>query len=153
MPAPASIAGFEIGAHGALAPIGSTVVGMNPAGSANLDITISADGRFLYSLNAASGAVGMFAIVRRRLAGEPRRARRVCRRRPASTASRRTDGTVTINPRRVARWAALPLRLIVGGGFMVHGYLKLGRGVEVFAAALAGLDIPAPRLHGLDARW
>ena len=44
----------------------------------------------------------------------------------------------------LARWAALPLRLIVGGGFMVHGFLKLGRGVEVFAATLAGLDIPAP---------
>jgi putative oxidoreductase len=44
----------------------------------------------------------------------------------------------------LARWAALPLRLIVGGGFMVHGFLKLGRGVGVFAAALAGLDIPAP---------
>jgi putative oxidoreductase len=35
----------------------------------------------------------------------------------------------------LSRWAALPLRLIVGGGFMVHGYLKLGRGVEGFAAA------------------
>jgi putative oxidoreductase len=46
----------------------------------------------------------------------------------------------------LARWGALPLRLIVGGGFMVHGFLKLGRGVEVFAAALAGLDIPAPHL-------
>ena len=44
----------------------------------------------------------------------------------------------------LARWAALPLRLIVGGGFMVHGFLKLGRGVGVFAAALAGLGIPAP---------
>jgi putative oxidoreductase len=44
----------------------------------------------------------------------------------------------------LARWTALPLRLIVGGGFMVHGYLKLGRGVGVFAAALAGLHIPAP---------
>jgi len=46
----------------------------------------------------------------------------------------------------LARWTALPLRLIVGGGFMVHGFLKLGRGVEIFAAALAGLDIPAPHL-------
>jgi putative oxidoreductase len=46
----------------------------------------------------------------------------------------------------LARWAALPLRLIVGGGFMVHGFLKFGRGVEVFAAALSGLDIPAPHL-------
>lgn len=46
----------------------------------------------------------------------------------------------------LARWTALPLRLIVGGGFMVHGFLKLGRGVDVFSAALAGLDIPAPHL-------
>jgi putative oxidoreductase len=46
----------------------------------------------------------------------------------------------------LACWASLPLRLIVGGGFVVHGYLKLGRGVGVFAAALAGLDIPSPEL-------
>ena len=59
-----SIAGFEIGARGALRPIGSTIVGMNPAGSVNLDIAISADGRFLYSLNAGTGAVGMFSIDR-----------------------------------------------------------------------------------------
>lgn len=59
-----SIAGFEIGAQGALRAIGSTLVGTNPPGSANLDITISADGRFLYSLNAGTGAVGMFAIAR-----------------------------------------------------------------------------------------
>jgi len=44
----------------------------------------------------------------------------------------------------LAQWTALPLRLMVGGGFMVHGFLKLGRGVGVFAVALAGLDIPAP---------
>jgi 6-phosphogluconolactonase len=35
---------------------------VNPFGSANLDITISADGKFLFSLNAATAAVGMFAI-------------------------------------------------------------------------------------------
>jgi len=45
-----------------------------------------------------------------------------------------------------ARWAALPLRLMIGCGFLIHGYLKLGRGVEVFAAALAGLHIPWPEL-------
>jgi 6-phosphogluconolactonase (cycloisomerase 2 family) len=59
-----SIAGFRVGADGALTPIGATLVGMNPGGSTNLDITISADGRFLYSLNAGSGTVGMFAIGR-----------------------------------------------------------------------------------------
>ena len=44
----------------------------------------------------------------------------------------------------MARWSTLPLRIIVGGGLVVHGWLKLGRGVDVFAAALAGIDIPAP---------
>lgn len=47
----------------------------------------------------------------------------------------------------LSRWTSLPLRLIVGSGFMVHGFLKSGRGVEMFAAALAGLHIPAPDLY------
>jgi putative oxidoreductase len=46
----------------------------------------------------------------------------------------------------LARWAPIPIRLIVGYGFMTHGFLKLGRGVEVFAAALSGLGVPAPDL-------
>jgi len=57
-----SISGFTVGANGTLAPIGSTVVGTNPAGSGNLDIAISSDGRFLYSLNSAGGSIGTFAI-------------------------------------------------------------------------------------------
>jgi 6-phosphogluconolactonase (cycloisomerase 2 family) len=38
------------------------VVGVNPAGSTNLDIAVSADGTYLYSLNAGNGSVGMFRI-------------------------------------------------------------------------------------------
>ncbi|HEY4212321.1 MAG TPA: beta-propeller fold lactonase family protein [Steroidobacteraceae bacterium] len=57
-----SISGFQLSAGGSLVPIGSTVVGLNPSGSANLDIAVSSDGKFLYSLNGGSGAVGMFAI-------------------------------------------------------------------------------------------
>jgi 6-phosphogluconolactonase len=60
--ATSSIAGFSIGAQGALTPLPGTVVGNNPSGSTNLDIAVSADGAYLYSLNAASGAIGMFAI-------------------------------------------------------------------------------------------
>jgi 6-phosphogluconolactonase (cycloisomerase 2 family) len=37
-------------------------VGANPEGATNLDITISADGAFLYSLNAGDGTIGVFAI-------------------------------------------------------------------------------------------
>ncbi len=57
-----SLSGFQIGTGGALTPIPGTVVGLNPPGSTNLDITISSDGGYLYSLNAANGTIGMFAI-------------------------------------------------------------------------------------------
>jgi putative oxidoreductase len=43
-----------------------------------------------------------------------------------------------------ARWAPLPLRLIVGYGFMVHGFAKLTRGPESFATILHALGVPAP---------
>jgi putative oxidoreductase len=46
----------------------------------------------------------------------------------------------------LAHWAPVPLRLIVGYGFLVHGVLKLERGVDVFAAALAGLGVPFSHL-------
>jgi len=62
--ASSSIAGFRIGASGALAPLPGTVVGLNPSGSTNLDLAITADGRFLYSINAAGGSIGAFAIDR-----------------------------------------------------------------------------------------
>jgi putative oxidoreductase len=34
--------------------------------------------------------------------------------------------------------------LIVGYGFMEHGFAKLGKGPDVFAAILHALDVPAP---------
>jgi 6-phosphogluconolactonase len=37
-------------------------VGTNPAGSGNLDIAVSADGQFLYTLNSAGGTLGAFGI-------------------------------------------------------------------------------------------
>lgn len=44
-------------------------------------------------------------------------------------------------------WWALPLRLIVGYGFMEHGYAKLARGPEVFIGILHALHMPfAPLL-------
>ena len=46
----------------------------------------------------------------------------------------------------LARWATLPMRLLVGYGFMAHGFAKLARGPDVFAAVLRGLDVPAPQL-------
>jgi 6-phosphogluconolactonase (cycloisomerase 2 family) len=57
-----SISGFAIGKNGTLTPLTGTVVGSNPQGSTNLDIAVSSDGKFLYTLNSASGDVGVFGI-------------------------------------------------------------------------------------------
>ena len=46
----------------------------------------------------------------------------------------------------VAAWAPIPLRLIVGYGFMEHGFAKLSRGPEAFAAILQTMGTPAPHL-------
>src|SRR5258708_32381815 len=46
----------------------------------------------------------------------------------------------------VAVWAAIPLRLIVGYGFMEHGFAKLSRGPEAFGAILHTMGMPAPHL-------
>jgi len=48
----------------------------------------------------------------------------------------------------IARWAPIPLRLIVGYGFMEHGFAKLARGLDAFPAILQALDVPAPHLMG-----
>ena len=48
----------------------------------------------------------------------------------------------------VARWAPVPLRLIVGYGFMEHGFAKLARGLDAFPAILQALGMPAPHLLG-----
>jgi putative oxidoreductase len=45
-----------------------------------------------------------------------------------------------------ARFAPIPLRLIVGFGFMQHGFAKLGRGPGHFAQILQALGTPAPHL-------
>ena len=46
----------------------------------------------------------------------------------------------------VARWAPVSLRLLVGYGFMEHGFAKLSKGPEVFAGILHAMGVPAPHL-------
>src|SRR6202045_5313126 len=48
----------------------------------------------------------------------------------------------------IARWAPVPLRLIVGYGFMEHGFAKLVRGLDAFPAILQALGVPAAHLMG-----
>jgi putative oxidoreductase len=47
---------------------------------------------------------------------------------------------------RLGRWSPLPLRFIVGYGFMAHGYAKIVKHPENFAAILNTLHVPAPHL-------
>jgi putative oxidoreductase len=47
---------------------------------------------------------------------------------------------------RASGWAPLPLRLIVGFGFMAHGYAKLAKGPEAFVAIVHAIGVPAPYL-------
>ena len=44
----------------------------------------------------------------------------------------------------IARWAPIPLRLIVGFGFIEHGLAKLSKGPDAFAVILQALAVPAP---------
>jgi putative oxidoreductase len=46
----------------------------------------------------------------------------------------------------IARWAPIPLRLIVGYGFLQHGFAKFFKGPEAFAAILHAIGVPAPHL-------
>ncbi|WP_433964201.1 DoxX family protein [Tunturiibacter gelidiferens] len=57
-----------------------------------------------------------------------------------------SDRFVFLNRTSVSRWSPIPLRLIVGYGFMQHGFAKLSRGPEVFAAILHAIGVPAPHL-------
>jgi putative oxidoreductase len=47
---------------------------------------------------------------------------------------------------KFSAWVPVPLRLIVGCGFMEHGYAKLLKGPEAFASILHALGVPAPHL-------
>jgi putative oxidoreductase len=49
-----------------------------------------------------------------------------------------------LNRASVTRWAPIPLRLIVGYGFMEHGFAKLSKGPEAFAVILHAVGVPAP---------
>jgi putative oxidoreductase len=47
-----------------------------------------------------------------------------------------------------ASWYALPLRLVVGYGFIEHGYAKLARGADDFVGILHAMGMPFAHLLG-----
>jgi len=67
----------------------------------------------------------------------------------SSTAAKESLREIAFDlPRRfsIARWAPIPLRMIVGYGFMEHGFAKLSRGPGAFATILHTMGVPAPHL-------
>jgi putative oxidoreductase len=44
----------------------------------------------------------------------------------------------------IDRWPLVPLRLIVGFGFMEHGFAKLAKGPDAFANILQAMAVPGP---------
>jgi putative oxidoreductase len=54
-------------------------------------------------------------------------------------------GGLTVRP-RAFRWALLALRLVVGFGFLAHGWAKWSRGPAGFARLLAQIGVPLPQL-------
>jgi putative oxidoreductase len=44
----------------------------------------------------------------------------------------------------IDRWALIPVRLIVGFGFLEHGFAKLARGPDAFANILQAMGVPGP---------
>jgi putative oxidoreductase len=49
-----------------------------------------------------------------------------------------------LNGEQLRRWVPVPLRIILGVGFMVHGWAKLSRGPAAFAELLNQAHVPLP---------
>ena len=49
-----------------------------------------------------------------------------------------------LNGEQWRRWIPVPLRIILGVGFMVHGWAKLSRGPAAFAELLKQAQVPLP---------
>ena len=54
------------------------------------------------------------------------------------------SSTILTSVASTRRWSAVPLRLIVGYGFIAHGTAKIAHGPSGFTASLHALGVPAP---------
>ena len=52
-----------------------------------------------------------------------------------------------LNGDRWRRWVPIPLRMILGVGFIVHGWAKWSRGPAAFAELLKQVGVPLPLAH------
>lgn len=61
-----------------------------------------------------------------------------------SGSAERKPAALYQSPSALRAWALLPLRLVVGVGFLLHGLAKLQRGPEKFGLLLAQIGTPMP---------
>jgi putative oxidoreductase len=67
--------------------------------------------------------------------------------RPGTQNERSADSAVERAEQwNLARWAPVPLRLIVGYGFLAHGYAKMIKGPDAFVSIVQAIGVPAPDL-------
>ncbi|MGH1573309.1 DoxX family protein [Methylobacterium sp. P31] len=61
---------------------------------------------------------------------------------------RNTTAAILAGASSASTWAPLPIRLIVGYGFMEHGLAKAMRGLDAFPSILHAMGVPAPYVMG-----
>lgn len=57
-----------------------------------------------------------------------------------------TEGNSMFRRLGIAHWAPIPLRCMLGLGFVLHGWAKLSRGPAAFAGVLHALGVPYPHV-------
>jgi putative oxidoreductase len=50
----------------------------------------------------------------------------------------------SLSGERLRRWVPVPIRVIIGVGFMAHGWAKWSRGPDTFAELLKQVGVPLP---------
>ncbi|MEE7448737.1 DoxX family protein [Methylobacterium radiotolerans] len=68
---------------------------------------------------------------------------------PFAVGVRNTATTLLAGTLSVAAWAPIPIRLIVGYGFMEHGLAKAARGLDAFPSLLHAIGVPSPYMMGV----
>jgi 6-phosphogluconolactonase len=57
-----SVSGFNFGKNGTLTPIAGTIVGSLSSDSRNVDIAITANEKYVYTIDSQSGNIGTFEV-------------------------------------------------------------------------------------------
>jgi len=57
-----TISAFAIRNSGSVTALPGTIVATLPTGSNNLDIAVSDDAKYVYTLNSTTGTIGIFAV-------------------------------------------------------------------------------------------